>query len=547
MSNFRRLAATLAVALSSIAPLFLSSGTAQAVSPASFTTDSTGSAVNKNHYTNKCDVYLNGGPTGAALPAGSYVFFVLAPGGQADPNGPKKLSNDSNAARTFTSDGSDVTYGGAHPTSTDSVTGHTLINLCDPALASQGYNDTPNPGGVYILAICQAGNQTPSGCKYDAFKVVGANQQRGGTDLVATKTAVGSFRRTFRWNVEKSVDKTRVQTNANTATFNYTVVATKDAGTDSNFKVTGQIQVFNPNDNNVTGVAVTDAIGLTNCTVGGGSTTIAAGGNTTFTYTCSLPGANQTTTGTNVATITWDKSSVNSPNDSATAQAPFDFTAAPTLVHNCTTVTDTLGSTTTTLGTVCATHTFTYSRNLAVPQVGCTVFTNTARESASGTSDSVSVTVCRTNVGGHTIGFWQNKNGQAKVANAATTGSPTLCTFLQGYPNVLSGFPSPCNSTTLPPYVSNVVQSATCSGDCTTMYRAQFLGTALSVYFTPALGTTGVITPASITGDSCMTVNQLLSFGNTNFNTLKLDKSKLVAIKDIYDNINNNNQVTCAP
>lgn len=507
---------------------------AGAASPASFTTNATGSAVNQNHYAAKCDVYLNGGPTGAALPTGSYTFFVLQPGGQATPNGPDLLSSDANSNRTFSSTNGTISYTGTHPVGTDAVTGNKLIGLCD-------YNTTSNPGGVYILAICPTDNQTPSGCRYDAFKVAGAPT----VDLTATKTAVGAFTRTYSWGLTKSVDKTYVQASGGTATFNYTVSVTKSTGADSGFTVTGKIQVFNPNTASVTGVTVSDAIGDTTCAVTGGSSTIAGGGSATFDYSCSLADATAATTGTNVATISWNQPSINSPNSSTTASAPFDFSADPTLVGDCTTVTDRFDGTPQTLGSPCASTTFQYPHTVPIPQTGCRSYTNTAVESTSGSSDSETVKACGTNSNGFTIGYWSNKNGQGKIKNAAEGG---LCAYLAGYSAVLSGappFPSPCNATTLPKYVADVIAAANASGTGVAMFKAQFLATALSAYFSSALANTGVVVPASIDADGCMTVSELLVYGNASFGTLSADRAALLALKDIYDNINNNNQVTC--
>ena len=59
--------------------------------------------------------------------------------------------------------------------------------------------------------------------------------------LALSKTADPSFTRSYTWTITKSVDQTSVTTAANSATFNYTVVATKSAPTDSGWKVTGAI------------------------------------------------------------------------------------------------------------------------------------------------------------------------------------------------------------------------------------------------------------------------------------------------------------------
>jgi hypothetical protein len=154
-------------------PWFVSLG--GAASPATFTTDVHGDAVNANHYAAKCDVYVDGGPDGAVLRDGSYFFAVLAPGGQSDPRGPKLLSSDSEAARSFTVVGGSVQYDGVHPTSTDDDNGELLMSFCVPGAPDEGYADTPNPGGVYIAAICRdVPDPRPRDCKYDAFKVEGA-------------------------------------------------------------------------------------------------------------------------------------------------------------------------------------------------------------------------------------------------------------------------------------------------------------------------------------------------------------------------------------
>jgi hypothetical protein len=75
---------------------------------------------------------------------------VLSPGGQSDPNdgSAKNLSspNDSATNREFSSNGS----GGITPlSSTHAYDGANNVIQLAP------YDDTPNPGGVYILAVCK--------------------------------------------------------------------------------------------------------------------------------------------------------------------------------------------------------------------------------------------------------------------------------------------------------------------------------------------------------------------------------------------------------
>jgi hypothetical protein len=173
---------------------------ASAVSGAAFTTynahvDGNGkdvcknSAIDCNIYGAKEFVWLNGGPAANGLgPDGQYFFAVLAPGGQPNPNdgGAKNLSDDYDCYlnRLFTVTGGEVSAyaghacGGSYPFQTrhwlDNGVNGPKPNWQPPYIRLFPYADTPNPGGVYIMAICslQDGYPVePRFCKYDAFKV----------------------------------------------------------------------------------------------------------------------------------------------------------------------------------------------------------------------------------------------------------------------------------------------------------------------------------------------------------------------------------------
>lgn len=159
--------------------------TAQPISGAIFTTDSSGVPVNLNIYDAKEDVYLNGGPginapdDAAGLPAGTYSFQVT------DPSGKTLLSTDDVTCRQFTVDESGVIQSVApsgacaHATGSDGEDAGLTVQLYP-------FDDTPNRGGVYKVWVtptelldCGApGNKhcfVPSHSKTDNFKVrVGA-------------------------------------------------------------------------------------------------------------------------------------------------------------------------------------------------------------------------------------------------------------------------------------------------------------------------------------------------------------------------------------
>src|SRR5437667_6130733 len=193
MVGMRKLGVMFGSALLALAMLRSAFADPEGGPPATFTTVNTGvdglghckngppdaaTVVNCNIYDGKGFVWLNGGPSNAALDPGMYFFAVLVPGGQPDPNdsGAKNLSDttlapltagtasgDIRLNRTFTvgSDGK-ITYTGSHDFDLN------MIRLMP-------YDDTTNAGGVYILGICKLSSVDaavdPRMCKYDAFKV----------------------------------------------------------------------------------------------------------------------------------------------------------------------------------------------------------------------------------------------------------------------------------------------------------------------------------------------------------------------------------------
>ena len=413
-----------------------------------------GQGTNCNLYLDKRDVWLSGLPVSSALGAGTYFFAILSPGEQPSPEdgGAKNLSDDfdSYTNRTFSVDGDGgiTSYGGTHLQDGDK-------------LQMAPFADTTNNGGVYILAVCSLGPDgtsyppAPSACKYDAFKVKQGDPcldcgPTPAADLVVTKDANPAFTRDYDWSVAKTQTTSAAPINGpdSTTNVNYQVKASWTAH-DSAWVVTGTITVFNPNDVDFTGVDVTDAVDNGgDCTVENGSdATIPKGSSVNFDYTCTYASAPGSLTGINTASAAWDALAFNTPDASTDFTVGFTFddgsAGNPTLTHTTSTITDTFAGTPTTLGVAnvdgtfakdaantlwagnvtpsydSATHTFTFMYTRAVPVVAsqCTTYNNTAAvvdgDQNSDNTSSATVTVCGKVAGGHTLGFWSNKNGKA--------------------------------------------------------------------------------------------------------------------------------------
>ncbi len=327
--------------------------------------------VNCNIYNAKDDVWLNGGPD-QQFPGqdGTYFFAVLDPGSQHNPNDGSAglLSTDSYSAREFT-----VTSGVVAPVSGSGYN----FDATNYKIQLLPFSDTSNPGGVYIAATCYLGPTggplsypvTPSSCKYDMFKVLSSSPtpSQEFTDPTAFKTAAGAFTDTYTWQIQKAVDTNAIDT-ASSATFNYTVTVTHDAGTPSDPSVSGMIDISNPNfdaDFNTLPLqlsGITDQLSDgTTCNVDYSGTQPATSTldlvatDNFFPYTCTdLVGGYPTSALTNTVTASWDAQTLSTTADdlgttidAPAGTAPFTtsgitFTPA-SVVDNCVTVTDTLG------------------------------------------------------------------------------------------------------------------------------------------------------------------------------------------------------------
>jgi hypothetical protein len=158
----------------------------------------------------------------------------------------------------------------------------------------------PAPAGSTIVASVRAGDEV-SALEFGNHNDNCASLSCNINGLVVTKNAYPSYKRTFTWDITKDVDHTRIETAAGSATFNHTVLVTHDAGTDSDWQVTGTIRVANPGANAITGIDVSDAVdngGLCAVTDGTGID-IPAGSHVDVAYTCTY--TSEPAAGTNTA------------------------------------------------------------------------------------------------------------------------------------------------------------------------------------------------------------------------------------------------------
>ena len=221
-----------------------------------------------------------------------------------------------------------------------------------------------------------------------------------GLDLTVTKTALGTFGRTYLWDIDKSVDETSISiADGGLATFNYTVDVWQTGVLDAGWTLSGVITISNPNDwEAITLTSLADVVDNGgSCTVDAGPYVIPASGSIDVNYSCSFASAPSSYSGKNTATATWDELVYFTPT--GTASGSEDFTLSQLGSTNKTvTVTDTLGGT---LGTVTATDVapyasaeFTYAKDFEGVGGTCTEYDNTATITETKQSDSVTVEVC---------------------------------------------------------------------------------------------------------------------------------------------------------
>ena len=196
-------------------------------------------------------------------------------------------------------------------------------------------------------------------------------------ELEVSETVAPTFTRDFDWTLAKSVDQPAVTLSPGAqATVNYTVVATRDAGTDSGWAVAGDITVRNPHPlAAATGVAVTGAIsGYGAVTVSCPATSLDPLASMTCTYaSVALSDGTSRTASAVATTATYGIAR----DEHAT---PVSFTTPTTVRDQTVAITDTFPAAGLSATPLSISGTFTYARTLLAASLTCgaNVVSNTA-------------------------------------------------------------------------------------------------------------------------------------------------------------------------
>jgi hypothetical protein len=210
--------------------------------------------------------------------------------------------------------------------------------------------------------------------------------------------AIAGFLRTVDWSIADSADRPFIRQTGGTVTVTYTVTATDLGSSDGSHQLSGHVSLTNPNGTDLVGMTLSDAVdngGV--CTVANGiGFTVAAHSEVTLDYECTWAAPPTSTSGTDVATATWDPALNNTPDGVATVDTPFAFGAPSSVVHSPVTVSD---SDTGTLGHTAGTASYRYPRTLAAPSSGCRTYSSSAVITETGQSAGARVEVCAATAG----------------------------------------------------------------------------------------------------------------------------------------------------
>jgi hypothetical protein len=230
--------------------------------------------------------------------------------------------------------------------------------------------------------------------------------------LDVSKTAVPEFTRTYSWTIAKNADQTTLMLSSNQQFFVNYDVSVEASFIDSDWKVTGTIDIENNTPYDAVITSITDVLPGGVITLNCGLSlpyTLEAGDILNCTYSADLTSA---TNGTNTVTVTTSTEDVE--GDVGTAD--FTFGDPTTEIDECIDVSDTYAGI---LGTVCYADlpkTFEYSRQIGYVDCGVYQVDNTAsfitNDNATTGSDGHTVIVTVVGCGGGdgctlTPGYWK--------------------------------------------------------------------------------------------------------------------------------------------
>ncbi|WP_229791202.1 prealbumin-like fold domain-containing protein, partial [Zhihengliuella salsuginis] len=294
-------------------------------------------------------------------------------------------------------------------------------------------NDDDPAAGTINLAEVNPGSYTvtevgaPDGYLLPADRDQGPQTVEAGGDVTFTfedplawepltveKTIEASYTATYGWDIEKSVDQTRIEQSGTTADFTYLVSVTEGARTTSDFVASGTITVENPNAGPMVATIEDELSDGTACVVdvvdvgaADGQQVQFSAGSTVLDYTCEVAQEPEEASGTNDVSLTWsradypqEQSDVDAPESApqaeATASAGYEWTV--TDVDKTITVEDSQFTFDpawqiewTAEGTV---HEQEYTLTREVPAGECQTFENTATIVETGQSDDAEATLC---------------------------------------------------------------------------------------------------------------------------------------------------------
>jgi hypothetical protein len=525
----------------------------EAVFPASLTANSSVT------YTYRCDVPPS--PSGQATNTASVSFTAVGEG--------QSVSGTVFAGAELNWDEAQVTYvNGPQVTVKDAVLGEVdllldelLVDDPDETTASTTFEyDYPVtvPGGECVEVTNSAsvvfGGELPVVLDSDST----TTELCAPLPLSVTKASTGTYDLTYRWSIAKTVTPTKVTTMAWEVPATWTITVTKTGPTTGLPTVTADITVSNRNTFPATVTSVADGIhGMYgySCTpteaLPLGGLVVAAESSATVSVTCT--NASSAYAGMplkNTASVSWV---VLGQTGNATGEADVNWIA--TTKNATTLLTDEMLGISEVLS---MSTTVTKASTVAVPAAGCASYTNVATESTGPSSASATIEVCRElNDYGFTIGYWQNKNGQAELKKTTYSTTAVYALAPTVFATISGNLYGTCSNRTgqcSGGYVIGVLSVASASGDGVAMFKAQMLATVLNVLRTPLLGDLGISVGAYGLPGSCLSVDDIIDAADAAYSSAMADgtisdaeRATLLKYKSVFDDINNEQAPICDP